>query len=865
HRYAQADAQYRGGRNRAKEARGVQGSQGPLSDALDILEPNLEVWRSLGERLRIAMALEEIAKAKTALDRGTEALGHHVEAIELCRRERQRMRLATHQQRAAALEARLGRVKAAETRLREAIPIFESLGANYPLAMSRAKLGHALGLLGEYEEGLDLLRRALVEVEGRDRERAAVATDLAATLLSLDRWREATDLLEGAISAASAGNHGRAWVAAQVLLSRARIRGGDATRALADLRGALEGVAADGLSANRRSFLMQGVAYAELRTGEIAAARRRLESAVALEDEVTWPQLRGDARLGLGYAELLSGAPEASVETYGGALEIYNEAGSAAGIVSCQARLAEALRAAERPGEAWGWLERAVVGMEALRVATGRQDHSLSYFAFRQEYFDIGLGLLRDRIDAPGEGPGRSDLRRSFLLAERRYGRELRDAVGRGDLSGGGLDPELTAVEVRARERLREAMEGGSDLEQLEERLEEVHVAWGALEGPTPVRAPTLGLDAVQQQLLDPSTLLLLVELGEEGGVLWAIDSEEVSVHTLETRPKIEHWAATLTAAAQATSRPARRSAELAAEELSSSLLAPVSTALARAERVIFVAGGGLQTAPLALLPHPEGGGYLIESHEVSMLPSASLLPALRTRAEARGDRPRRVAVFADPVFGKDDPRLTGEPPQDAGRENDEPESGFRRLDRAAAGLFDGPIPRLTGSGREGRRVLELAGEGEHTLREGFDATLESLFDTEGGNVTHLHIASHGLAHRRPELAGVLLAGVHSDGRERSDQGFAAAFDIARRDLGVELAVLSACNTGTSGAKVAGEGSMSLAWSFLSGGAQRVVSTLWQVNDDATARFMDLFYEAHFRRGETAAAALRHAQRTMLA
>ncbi|MEM1206896.1 MAG: CHAT domain-containing protein [Acidobacteriota bacterium] len=872
HRYAQADRVYRGGRKRVKEALRIREQQEALTEALALLEPSLDVWRSLGAPLRIAWTLEEIAKAKTELDRRSEALEHHLEAIALCRGEGQLMALANHQQRAASLEAGSGLLTTAEVRLREAISIFETKGESYALTMAMAKLGHTLGLLGRYEEGLDLMRRALAELGDRDWDRAAVATDLAATLLSLDRWEEAENLLEDATAAAIASEHGRAWYTGQVLLARARIQGGDPTRALADLRDAFETGALEGMSDYRRSFLLQGLAYAELRAGDVEAAQGRLGAAVELADADSWPQLRGDALLGLGYAALQSDDPQMAVEHYEQALELYSKAGSATGIVSCQARLAEALRESKRPEEAWTWLQRAVVGVEALRAATGRQDHGLSYFAFRQEYFDIGLGLLSDRIEdqkasAQGESLAHSELQRSFHLAERRYGRALRDAVGRGDLSGAERyrDPELLAVEVQARDRLRGAVEQGSKPEELEARLAEVHVAWGALEGDAPSRAPTLGLDAVQEELLDGSTLLLMVELGENGGVLWAIERDGLAVHALQPRSKIEHWAATLTAGAQATSPQSQRSASLAAKGLSAELLAPVAPALSRTERVVFVAGGALQTTPLALLPHPEGTRHLVETHEISMLPSASLLRALRARSGDLGERPRRVAVLADPVFGTDDPRMEGGEAADGEERDGDRGTDFRRRDRAAADHFDGSIPRLPGSGREGRRVIELAGEGEHTLREGFDATPESLFDVEGEGATHLHIASHGLSHRRPELAGLLLAGVNPDGGERSDQGFVPAFDISRRNLGVQLAVLSACNTGKSGTKVGGEGSMSLAWSFLSGGAQRVVSTLWQVDDDATARFMDLFYDAHFRQGLTAAAALRHAQRTMLA
>jgi CHAT domain-containing protein len=50
---------------------------------------------------------------------------------------------------------------------------------------------------------------------------------------------------------------------------------------------------------------------------------------------------------------------------------------------------------------------------------------------------------------------------------------------------------------------------------------------------------------------------------------------------------------------------------------------------------------------------------------------------------------------------------------------------------------------------------------------------------------------------------------------------------------------------------------------FIDAGAQSVVSTLWPVEDQATARFMAIFYQ-HLAKGESKSAALRQAQMSML-
>ena len=68
------------------------------------------------------------------------------------------------------------------------------------------------------------------------------------------------------------------------------------------------------------------------------------------------------------------------------------------------------------------------------------------------------------------------------------------------------------------------------------------------------------------------------------------------------------------------------------------------------------------------------------------------------------------------------------------------------------------------------------------------------------------------------------------------------AYEISQMNLNTDLVVLSACETGYGQFK-RGEGVMSLARSFMYAGVPSMVVSLWQVNDDATARLMNWFYE----------------------
>lgn len=81
---------------------------------------------------------------------------------------------------------------------------------------------------------------------------------------------------------------------------------------------------------------------------------------------------------------------------------------------------------------------------------------------------------------------------------------------------------------------------------------------------------------------------------------------------------------------------------------------------------------------------------------------------------------------------------------------------------------------------------------------------------------------------------------------------------MLRLALRTDLTVLSACQTG-QGKFVRGEGVMSLARSFMFAGSARVIASLWNVDDDATALLMKEFYR-EWATGRGTAQALRLAQ-----
>ena len=109
-------------------------------------------------------------------------------------------------------------------------------------------------------------------------------------------------------------------------------------------------------------------------------------------------------------------------------------------------------------------------------------------------------------------------------------------------------------------------------------------------------------------------------------------------------------------------------------------------------------------------------------------------------------------------------------------------------------------------------------------------------------------------------LSGVAFAGANRTVSAEQDDGILTAVEAQQLDLdGVEMVVLSACETAL-GSSVSGEGLMGLQRAFQVAGARTLVSTLWSVDDEATAMLVVEFYTNLWKRSLPRLEALRQAQ-----
>ncbi|WP_204106453.1 MULTISPECIES: CHAT domain-containing protein, partial [Spirulina sp. CCY15215] len=398
-----------------------------------------------------------------------------------------------------------------------------------------------------------------------------------------------------------------------------------------------------------------------------------------------------------------------------------------------------------------------------------------------------------------------------------------------------------------------------------------------------------LTLQQIQANILDDDTLLLEYALGGDRSYLFAVSKTEFTAYELPPRQEIETATERYITALQAENRnPLSEGTELA-----KMLLDPVAGKL-KNQRLAIVADGKLNRLPFAALPWGAEKGASIEgasiegasiegasiegasiegasiegasiegasiegasvapllaNHEIINLSSASSLEAQRSQWAKRTPAPKAIAVLADPVFSPHDPRLSGDasPPT--------AENPLLGLFRSGCSAFD----RLPNTQKEAENILALVPDDQEFLALGFSANRSQALNSNLSQYQILHLATHGCIDDNPLRSGLVFS--LYDEKGKSQDGLLRLQDIYNLDLNAELVVLSACQTGI-GEAVSGEGVVGLTRGFMYAGAKRVVVSLWNVNDAATANLMSNYYEQMLEDGLDAVSALREAQLQM--
>jgi CHAT domain-containing protein/tetratricopeptide (TPR) repeat protein len=319
----------------------------------------------------------------------------------------------------------------------------------------------------------------------------------------------------------------------------------------------------------------------------------------------------------------------------------------------------------------------------------------------------------------------------------------------------------------------------------------------------------------------------------------------------------------------------------------------PLEAQLAGVSSVLISPDAAIGFVPLGALPGKEPGHYLIEERAIALVPVPRMMaPAPAAAVPAQGGA-RSAADTAPALLLAGDIDYGGDPGSGSALAMRRSAASLTRA--GLLGQFK-PLSYTRGEILEIRDSFakRFSNARAEALR-GNEATEEAIRQ-KAPQSRYLHLATHGyfappelrsaLAPTDPKasrstidalggagvagyhpglLSGIALAGANIRPTPTGqDDGILTALEVAELDLsGVELAVLSACETGL-GEVAGGEGLLGLQRAFQVAGAHSVVASLWPIGDEPTRALMARFYDNLWRKGQPPAQALREAQLSML-
>ncbi len=820
-------------------------------------------WQSVGEVMNTASAYNLMGLSLTRLDEITDAVQAFEQALTRFRALGFRGKEISLLNNLAGLLLRAGEAQQA-INCYGAFPYSQG-EAEYPVQVGRAHMliANAYRMLGDltkarafHESGLALIRREREPDFYTQQHEAQALYELGRTCRLLGDYQQAFAYLNQALEVARGHPYLARVESSKIYQAMGEIHfsRGEYGRAQELYRQVLTAFQEFG-GTFHQAQIRNDLGATALKVGDNDAAREWYSQALALGATIQNVLVESTARMGLARVEQLRG------------------------------NLPAALRHIE---QAWRQIE-------SQRGKIVAPDLRASFLAAKREVYEFHVDLLAQLSEQENSAARRAA---AFAVSERSHARSLLEIISaRAGQMVETTDPQLAArdrelqqkISLKADEQTRLTSKNAKPEQQarlndeltlllaehdrLAMQLRQRDPRYAAL-----AEAQPFTLREIQQEVLDDKTLLLEYALGTERSWLFAVTRTELRIFSLPPRRQLEQAARTLYQVMEAHSTPPpfrflteaqrwrstqEQQFQAIVQQLSQMLLAPVQGLMPN-KRLLIVPDGALHFVPFAALPEPKGEGGrmkdekkrvppspflphpLIVQHELLTLPSASTLGILRREMKERTPASKTLTIFADPVYHRGDERVV------SARVN-------LRATPSAPTEMAGRWKRLSATQREAEFISQLVSPAERTLLTGLAANYTAATSPELNQYRYVHFATHGfLDNAHPELSALVLSQVNEHGV--AQQGYLRTLDVFRLNLKAELVVLSGCSTAL-GKEVSGEGLIGLTRGFMYAGARRVLASLWQVNDAATAELMQQFYRNLLgTQPLSAAAALRAAQ-----
>jgi len=868
--------------------------EGKIEAALECLKRGLTILREVGAKDKTGYVLNNLGVTYRDVGDLKTAADYENQALEVFRELEHIHGTATVLTNLASIYSQQGEMRKALSLYQQALPLCIAGGEQNCEARVYWRMASDYSSLGETQSALDYYAKSAAIYRRKQRavELARMLNSSGALYSSLGEKTRASELYSEALIV-SRNAESRAEEATTLShLAELQEDNGDSQKARDSYQQALaisreiKDRLGESANLNRLGLLASSA-------GNGQEAIKLFEQALAINNEVGARYEGALALHNLGLVYDHAGDQQRALDFFTRALGVFREIENRSGEAMLRYRISSVQKRLGHTDEARRHIVAALEIVETMRGKIASTDLRSSYFATVQQYYDLYIELLMSEHRARANGDFAFQ---ALQVSEQARARSLLDLLreAKADVRQ-GVDASLltrekellelinakAAAQVKAYGDAQKANLAKSLGEEISRLAIDYETLQASIRQSSPryaelVQTTPLALTDVQR-LLDSQTVLLEYRLGDEHSYLWLVSQTSVHAFELPARAEIEGLCKRFyellternraapgetTAQKQTRIQAADQELQRASEKLSQILIGSAPVA---GKRLVIVSDGAVQYVPFGVLINLTAGrGARDDSAspgaaEVISLPSIAVLAQLRRENVAERKAPKSVAVFADPVFEADDPRLgrfakTKRGPQANGS-----------LQQSLRDFDFGPnargLPRLFASRGEAKAIMALAPRGETFGALDFEANRERALGPDLNQYRVLHFATHGLLNTaRPQLSGIVLSLYDERGNERD--GFLRLDQIYNLRLSSEMVVLSACSTAL-GAEVKGEGMIGLTRGFMYAGAQRVIASLWKVDDEATAELMKAFYRHLLQEGMPASRALRAAQLEM--
>lgn len=785
---------------------------------------------------------------------------------------------------------------------------------NSAKAQTLNNLGHLHFAIGEKDKALNFFNESVETNSFYNDKTIKVNTlnGIASIQRSLGKTEDALKTLYEVIDVANEVNYKLEFAAALHTIGIIFANHGEHAESLKFLNSALSVWQEKKLIVNEVSTL-NAIGGAYLEALDLEPANKIYLNVLELAERTGQIQEKGIAFFGIGYIAYLKRDYENSLEFYTKALDIFSKINSTS-LASLTSRFVGLAHAKlKRYDEALKFytnayelakkssvdnIYQALYRRAELHQYIGRFDlalndiqETLKVYATREQTTNYQLKIFQSvplndiyklyisiLMDLHQQNPLKGYSQQAFELHEKSRASVLLNLIVEKDLNLHEIDQGLLDEEGQIQQKI---IEKNDEIKALSKQENSLKVEKNKLERDlsllilklnliqskirknspqyvTTKNTKTLTLEEIQG-LLDANTTLLQYALGKDKTYLWVISNKTFNVYTLPKVEKIEALARQFIN--ELRNRPvktkfAKQMSYGQIDDFSQLILGQCVDDL-QTERLLIVADGFLNQIPFSALIKPKKNYPLIVDHEVVNVSSISTLEVLKAKSRLASNS---ILIVSDPVLTPNDTRLKVRLRK---RQQVNANINRNKINRLVVERFErNELGKLKFAAAEVSSIASIFRGENPKILSGINASLNSLLDSDISTYKIIHFIAHGFNDNdKPELSGLVLSVYDIKGENKT--AYFTSQHISNLKLNADLTVLSACHT-AFGKQVLAEGSIGLAYSFMTAGSERVLSTLWAIEDQSTSVFMATFYNEMKKNNLNPAAALRRAQIFML-